>query len=282
MYSLAWLTCVGLGDYIKKLVLDRGGDRDIFLLVSYIFYVPLFWINALFQGTLTYDYHTIQAALFIGISNFGAPLWILTSLKYLNVSFAFVTIRIISSFAILFIGLFILWDSLTLYNILWFLLGAFAIFLLSGFTFGQKLNLHPKGIIALCIAVVCIVFWNSYYKYMVDGVQIHDYVALQFSVSAMCIILYMIGRRKTSQITLKEVQKVVPYSLITAWIFFLFFLYVLPNIYLLGPLSLGYKMISYSLIVPIILSIIFLWESVNKTKIFAFWLTIISIFLFLI
>jgi len=51
---------------------------------------------------------------------------------------------------------------------------------------------------------------------MVDGVQIHDYVALQFSVSAMCIILYMIGRRKTSQITLKEVQKVVPYSLITA------------------------------------------------------------------
>jgi hypothetical protein len=59
-------------------------------------------------------------------------------------------------------------------------------------------------------------------------------------------------------------------------------LYFLPNIYLLGPLSLGYKMLSYSLIIPIVLSVIFLWEPVNKTRIFAFGLTVISIFLFLV
>jgi hypothetical protein len=52
--------------------------------------------------------------------------------------------------------------------------------------------------------------------------------------------------------------------------------------YLLGPLSLSYKMLSYSLVVPIILSVIFLWEPINRTRLVAFGLTVASIFLFLI
>lgn len=245
-------------------------------------YIPVFWINAYFQGTLVYDAQTIKSACIIGVTNFGAPLWVMTALKYLNVSFALVAIRITSSFLVLFIGLYILWDSLSVYNILWFLLWAFAIFLLSGLKIGQKIDLHPKWVIAIFIAIVAIVFGNSYYKSIVEDIQIHDYTALQFTVTGACLFIYMLLRWKLSNFSKKEVWKIFPYAFMTIWLFVAFFLYLMPNMYLLGPLSLSYKMLSYSLIVPIILSVIFLWEPINKTRIFAFGLTVISIFLFLV
>ncbi|MCD5375018.1 EamA family transporter [Candidatus Gracilibacteria bacterium] len=282
LYAIGALITVGLGDFIKKLVLNKGGDKDVFLFTCFLMYVPVFWINAYFQGNLVFDENTLRAACIIGMANFGAPLGVMTALKYLNVSFALVAIRVTSSFLVLFIGLYILGDSLSIYNILGFLLGAFAIFLLSGLRIGQKIDIHPKGIIAVFIAIIAIVFGSSYYKYMIEGVQVHDYTAVQFTVTGLCLTLYMIVRGKLSNFNTVEIKKIFPYSFMTIWLFVLFFLYFMPNMYLLGPLSLSYKMLSYSLVVPIILSVVFLGEPINKTRIFAFGLTIVSIFLFLV
>jgi len=137
LFAIGALIFVGLWDFIKKLVLSKWGDKDIFLFICFVLYVPAFWINAYFQGTWVYDYDTIKAATIIGVTNFWAPLWVMTALKYLGVSFALVSIRVISSFVVLFTGLYVLWDILSVYNIIWFLIGAFAIFLLSWFKFGQ-------------------------------------------------------------------------------------------------------------------------------------------------
>lgn len=282
LFAIGALVTVWLWDFIKKLVLSKWWDKDVFLLICFFMYVPAFWINMYFQWTWLYDYATIKAACIIGATNFWIPIGLMTALKYLNVSFAFVFIRVISSFLVLFIWLYILWDNLSIYNILWFFLGAFAIFLLSWFKIWQKLDLHPKGLIAAVIATLSIVFGNSYYKYMIEDVQVHDYTALQFTITGTLIFLYMIMRKKVKKISWSQVKRVFPYSLITVCIFMVFFLYLIPNMYLLWTLSLSYKMLSYSLIVPILLSIIFLWEAVNKTRIIAFVLTIISIFLFLI
>jgi len=282
MFAITALITVWLWDFIKKLVLSRWWDKDVFLFICFLLYVPTFWVNAYFQGTWIYDYETIKAACIIGVTNFGAPLWVMTALKYLGVSFALVSIRVISSFVVLFAGLYVLWDVLSLYNIAWFFIGAFAIFLLSWFKFGQKLDLHPRWIIAVIIAIFSISFWNSYYKYMIDSVQVHDYTALQFSVTWVCLFLYMLVRQKFRNFTKAEVLKVLPYAWITLILFTVFFLYLIPNMYLLGPLSLSYKMLSYSLVVPILLSVIFLWEPINRTRIIAFGLTIVSIFLFLV
>jgi len=282
LFAIGALITVGLWDFIKKLVLSKWWDKDVFLFTCFLLYVPAFWINAYFQWTGVYDYETIKAACIIWVTNFWAPLWVMTALKYLNVSFALVSIRVISSFIVLFAGLYILWDVLSIYNIIGFFIGAFAIFLLSGFKFGQKIDLHPKWLIAVIIAICSISFWNSYYKYMIDTVQVHDYTALQFSVTGLCLFLYMLVRWKLKNFSKWEVSKILPYAAITLWLFMLFFLYLIPNMYLLWPLSLSYKMLSYSLVVPILLSVIFLWEPVNRTRVIAFGLTIISIFLFLI
>lgn len=282
LFSLAWMIALWLGDFIKKLVLSKWADKEVFLLTCFILYVPFFWGNMLFQGTWNFSPELLKSGLIIGILNFCIPLGMMTALKYLNVSFALVSIRVISSFLILLMWVFVLGDSLSLYNYLGFALGAFAIFLLSGFSFRQKNTLHIKWVISMSIAMIAIVLSNSYFKYVLPNIEVNDFMVVQFSVTAICLVVYMIVRKKFTNFNYQQVRKMLPYAFVTLVIFSLHFLYFLPNIYLLGPLSLGYKMLSYSLAVPILLSIIFLWEPLSKTRIFAFGLTVISIFLFLV
>lgn len=273
---------IGLGDFIKKVVLSKWWDKDVFLLTCYLMYIPFFWINAYFNGTGVYDALTLKGALIIGTTNLGAPLGVMTALKYLDISFALIAIRVTASFLVLFIGLFIVGDQLTIYNIVWFLLWALAICMLSGFKIGQKIDLHPKWIIAVIIAIFSVVVGSSYYKFILEDIQIHDYTALQFTVTGLLMLVYMLVRGKINNFNKTEVQKIFPYAFLTIWLFIGLFLYFMPNMYLLWPLSLSYKMLSYSLVVPILLSVIFLWEPVNRTRIIAFGLTIVSIFLFLV
>ena len=281
-YGLLWMLALGLGDFMKKMILEHGWNKEVFLLVCFILYVPIFWWNMLFQWTGIFDTLTVQSWIILGITNFFVPIWIMVSLKYLDASFSIVAIRLISSFLVLFIGIYILWDQLSLYNIVWFIIGAIALFLLSWFRLWDRIKIHPKWVIGICMAIAWVVFWNAYFKYIVPDINVHDFMPIQFTTTLLSLIFYIVVRRKVWSITKASVMKVLPYSGITALIFVVYFLYLIPNIYLLGPLSLGYKILSYSLIVPVILSIIFFWDPLGKRRIIAFVLTIISIFLFLI
>lgn len=281
-YSLAWILALWGWDYIKKLVLSKWGDKEVFLFLCFMCYVPLFALNAYMFGQWVFDSNLLMSGLIVWVLDFGIPLGMLTALKYLNVSFALVFIRIISSFVLLYVGITLLWDQLSLANIGGFLLWALAIFLLSWYRIGQKIKMHPKWIIALMGTTVCIILSHAYLKYIVADVNIPNLMMLKFSVTFACIILYMTLRKKFKNLNMQQTRLLAPYVGITAILFLLHFLYFLPGMYLAGPLSLGYKMLSYSLIVPIILSVVFLWEPINRTRILAFGLTVISIFLFLI
>lgn len=281
-YSLWGLIALWLWDFIKKLILAKWGDKEVFLIICFLLYVPLFALYAYFMGQGWLTSEVLKSWLILWITDFGIPLGMLTALKYLNVSFALVSIRIISSFVLLYLGTQILWDSLSLYNIFWFFLWAFAIFLLSGFRIGQKIELNKKWVLALIITTLCIIVSHAYLKYVVADVNVPNLMFIKFSVTFLCILLYMTVRNKFTNFKREQIKLTLPYALITSFLFLVHFLYFLPNIYLYGPLSLGYKMISYSLIIPILLSVLFLGEHVNKTRIFAFALTLVSIFLFLV
>ncbi|USN57792.1 MAG: hypothetical protein H6767_05405 [Candidatus Peribacteria bacterium] len=69
------------------------------------------------------------------------PTGMLATLKYLDASFSFVTIRVLTSFFILFIGIYILGDIVSIWNLIGFFIGIVAIFLLSGWHLhrGEKL-----------------------------------------------------------------------------------------------------------------------------------------------
>gem|GEM_PF-1148909 len=99
---------------------------------------------------------------------------------------------------------------------------------------------------------------HAYFKYIVADINIHDFVFLQFVVTFLCIILYMTLRRQFHHVTVASIRKTFLFSFSNVMVYVVYVLYLLPNVYLLGPLSLGYKILSYSVIVPVILSWIFL------------------------
>lgn len=281
-YSLGGLLALGLWDFCKKLVLSKWWNKEVFLLVCFLLYVSIFFINMLFQWTWDIDRFTLQSWIILWINNFFIPLWVMISLKYLDTWFSLISIRIISAFLILGVWLFMLWDILSFYDYLWFFLWMIAIFLLSWFKLWSWVSIHKKWIIWIVISIVWIVFLNSYFKYIVPNINVHDFMLVQFTTTLICLIIYMLIRNKMQYLSVSEVKKTLPYALPSVCVFVVHFLYLLPNIYLLWPLSLGYKMLSYSLVVPIILSIIFLEESIDKRRGIAFLLTVGSIFLFII
>lgn len=282
IYSLLGLVFLWLWDFIKKVMLKNWWDKEVFLFMCFVFYIITLWTNFLLSSNTIINTHTIISAVVIWFFDFLGPIWMLTALKYLDTSTSVVSIRLTSSFFILYIWVNILWDKLSIYNIVWFLLWVIAIILLSWFNFKEKHKVHKKWILAVIIAIIWVVWANSYFKYIVKWVDIDSYMLLKFSFSFMFIILYMILRKKFNNFNVPEIKKVSFYAFLSCIVFITYFLYLLPNIYILWPLSLSYKFLSYSVIVPIILSTIIYKEKINKEKIIAFLLTIISIFLFLI
>lgn len=131
------------------------------------------------------------------------------------------------------------------------------------------------------MTIIAIVCSNSYFKYIVSGVNIDNFMLIKFCFAFLFILLYMFSRKKFMHINKKNIELVIPYAFLSMICFVSYFLYFLPNMYLLWPVSLSYKILSFSLIVPIILSIIFLWEKLTKRKILALILTIISLLSFL-
>lgn len=282
IYSLCWLLALGLGDYTKKLVLSKWWDKEVYLFMCFVFYIIALLLNFILNWDISLiDSSLISKAGIMWFFDFLTPIWLLASLKYVDSSLSFISIRFTSSVLILFIWIFFLWDTLSLLNYIWFWLWIIAVFLLSWVHLKEKIQINKKWIFAIIITIFATVCSNSYFKYIVSWVNIDNFMILKFSFSFFFIFLYILLKGKLKNINRENIRLVSPYAFFSMIFFISHFLYFLPNMYLLWAVSLSYKILSFSLIVPIFLSIIFLWEKLTKTKIIAFILTIISLLCFI-
>lgn len=279
-YCLLWLVILGLWDYIKKIVTLRKFDKDVFLAVCFILYVVLFFINFLIFWDKTITQKEIFIAIPAGIFDFMIPLGMLAALKYADSSLAFVSIRMITSFTLLGVWAWYFNDNLHVLNLLWFGLWVIAIYLLSWFNFWEKHKISQKGFIWILLAIVWITLGNSYFKYFVENVDIPSFMFLKFTITALLVFVYLSLRKRWKNFSVKNVKNIIWYAWITTVLFLIQFGYVFPEIYTLWALSISYKILSYSLAVPILLSIIFHWEKLTKRKKYAFILTALSLLFF--
>ena len=85
IYSLSWLLVLWFWDYIKKLVLSKWWDKDVYLIFCFIFYVLALWINFLFNWNIALiSTNTVFPALIMWFFDFATPICMLASLKYLD------------------------------------------------------------------------------------------------------------------------------------------------------------------------------------------------------
>ena len=283
IYSLLGLFFIWFADFTKKVMLKNWWNKDVFLFVCFSLYMVALTINFWFNfDTSSIDSSLVKSSFIIWFFDFITPIWMLAWLKYLDTSFMFISTRLSSSFFILFIGIYILGDTLSAYNIIWFLLWVISLFLLSWFSFKEKHNINKKGILAIFVALTWMIWAHSYFKYIVNDINIDTFMFLKFWFSLIFLIIYMLIRKKFEHFNKIEIKKIFKYAIVSCFLFVSYFLYILPQMYMLWTLSLSYKMISYSLFVPVLLSLIVYREEISKKKIFAILLTVLSVTLFIL
>ena len=281
-YALWGLLLLWIWDFIKKIIIQKWANKDIFLFICFVFYVIFLTLNFLLFWNKNFNDLEINWALFIWVFDAFTIIWVMAAFKYLDISFALVFIRVISSIWILIIWMNLLWDNLSFSNIIWFFMWIVAIFLLSGFKFWWEKKVSSKWLLAASWTTIWLIWSHSYFKYIVADINIDNFMFLKFSVTFIFIIIYMFFRNKFKEFTKEQVSLVIPLAFLTVVMFLFQFLYFLPNIYLNWPLSLSYKILSYSIIIPIILSIIFYKDKITKRRIVAFILTLVSLGLFIV
>ncbi len=206
----------------------------------------------------------------------------LKSLKFLSSSTYFINYRIFSSILLLLFGQILFWEIISLREylgiFLWFVI---FYFLLEKKTKKESNQDLKKWYLFLSAGVGLLsVIWLAQKQFTLWDFDIVSYIF--YSWFAGIFSTYMM--RKKGE-TLKGILKIsrkkdILFLTLTSIIFPIWMYCNLQALMAGGDVAVVYKIISYSLFIPIILSVIFYKEKITLNKIFAFILTIASIWLF--
>jgi len=281
IYSLIAMCFIGFMWFFQKIVAERKSiNTQSFIFYSYwvqsiiwIIVMLLLWKQfVLSEEVLIYGFMTT----FLYVSIIESRI---QSLKFVDTSTYFIVYRVFSSILLLILGQIVFWELITLREYMWILLGFVIFYLLLEKKDKSESNFDfKKGIKYIFIGIVLISIIQILTKnFVLTGKDIFSLFIVQ-GISGIGIT--MLKSNKKDQLwKIKKKQD----------LFFLIFngcivygaIYFNTLAFEQWDVAIVYKIISYSLFIPIILSVIFYKEKITKKKILAFILTIASIGLFI-
>ena len=282
-YSLLASLCIGLYGFAQKVKAEMPEQSDNgFIFYSYFAMMLAGLIGWIFHG-FHFDFFDIQILSFAFIITLLYIVIVksrLISLRFLSSSSYFINYRIFSSTWLIVVWILLFWDTLSLKQIIWILLWFYVFYLLiEKKSKNETLSDLKKWFFYLLIGSFAVTWLQTLGKNF--AISDFDVFTLIFYQGVLwCIMILLLKWQET----FSEVFKIhhARQFLFLVWAGVVFGISTIFNIYALKEwnLALVYKVISYSLFIPIILSIIFYKEKITLKKLFAFALTIISIFLF--
>lgn len=254
-----------------------------FIFYTYIVFLLVGLAWSFMRGTLS-ELQDMQVAYY----SFGIMLLYtiivktrLLSLKYVSSSTYFINYRVLSSLWLLLVGIVVFSETITLQEILGVFLWFIVFYLLIEKKDAQetKKNLQ-KGFFYLFIGSLCITALQSLNKWFI--VSWWDVFALITYGGCFGMLFTFLLKWKE---TISQVLAIhsVKYGVFLLSSGVIFTIATITNnlAYISWDLAVVYKIISYSLFIPIILSIIIYKEHVSLKKLIAFILTLVSILLFI-
>jgi len=277
-FTSALLTClsVGLVGFINKVIVEKKYDQKLSAVSFYLAQVIIYIIAFIYIG----NYEISLIIIFFGV------LWGILDYFYLRTRFIslqgissylfFINSRLFSSLALLLLGVVIFGDNISLYEYMGFFIG----FIVFGLLFEKEKvkNIdYKKGLTFLGIGIILLILVHFGIKY-VSTILTNIYLLfLSYAFTALIISIFV--NRKDINMQIKDFSNIIYLNIIHAFLFF-FYIYFLFNTYNLADLGIAYKIQSYSIFIPIILSIIVYKEKVTYKKMIAFILTMISLWFF--
>ena len=280
-YAILAGICIGIFSFTTKIVSENNYDKDLSLFYLMGFSVCFAVLSFVLFSKVLFSFDSFFIALIPGMLY---PLNLklrMTSLKFISSSTYFINYRIFSSTILFISGIYFFSEIVSIFQWIGMLLGFYIFYLL----LEKKSNTENKkdfrtGVLYMLYGVVLIVFVNSAIKYIaVSGFDIYSFLVNYMIISLITSFLFS-PKKIIKSHNLKNINtRFILFSINQAFFFIGSIIFVVLG-FELGNLGAVYKIMSYSLFIPIILSIIFYKEKVTLRKSFAFVLTIISIYLF--
>ncbi|NQZ84946.1 MAG: EamA family transporter [Nanoarchaeales archaeon] len=282
-YSLIAALLLGFFSFTTKIASERKLDETYILFFLYLFSSIYSVIYLFLFGEFILNSITIIIAVIMGI---GYPYVLKTrliSLRYISASTYFINYRIFSSTILLGLGVLIFSEVLNYFQLLGILIGFLVFYLLLEKKTSSETNVEfKKGILFLFIGIVLVSLLHVAAKYnAVNNPEFFTYNLLHFTIGTIFFIFTKFDKIKQINSKTKNIKFIIWFSALQGLLFSgngMFFYYA----YQVGNLAIVYKTISYSLFIPVVLSIIVYKEKVDFKKVIAFVLTVVSIYLFTI
>jgi uncharacterized membrane protein len=282
IYSIITMVLVGFFSFFTKIQSESKNDDFYFFSFQYIamiiFSIICFFV---FNKSLIINLQNLSLSFLFMILYFFVLKSRFAALKYINTSTYFINYRIFSSILLIFIGQIFFSESISIKKYIGILLGFFIFYLLFGKKEKTETTKNLKlGISLIFVGVILISILQAVSKWI--AINEIDLFSILFFEGIFGIIILLISKRKNLKNSIK-------FNFGKKWLLYYFvfgcvnYFSTLFSIWSFetGDLAVVYKVMSYSIFIPIILSIIFYKEKVNLKQIIAFILTIVSLWFFI-
>lgn len=282
-YAIAASICIGLYWFAQKIKAEMPHQSDNgFIAYSYvamslggIFGSLIFWHTLQLTDSFTILYALWITSFYIVIVKTR-----LISLRYLSSSTYFINYRIASSLWLLIVWVTLFSERISFQEWLWIMIWFIVFYLLIEKKYEKEsFTDMKKGFLYLFIGSLAVTWVQTLAKSFATSDA--DIFSLVFFQGIFWVMFVLLLKWKEPVKKIFEVQH-TRQALFLILSGIVFWLATIVNNYALiwGDLAIVYKIISYSLFIPIILSIIIYKEQVTPKKLCAFVLTLMSIFLF--
>lgn len=283
IYALWGSVATGLYWFLQKIEAESDVNRNSFIFYSHVWMIvaPLLYLLSTWKS-IEFNMQILLYALLTNTIYVIIMKFRLKSLEYLDSSSYFINYRIFSSILLLMFGQVFFWEYISI-NEYWGILIGFIIFYLlleKKYKKESDKKLY-KGFLYLWIGIIWVsLIWIIQKNFTLLDLDFASYIF--FSWIIWSIVTLLLKWKKDSIWNILQVKKTK--NIIFLWICWIIFpiwmFFNLNAVAQWGDVAIVYKIISYSLFIPIILSTIFYKEKITFKKLLAFILTIASIWLF--
>lgn len=270
---------VGIVAFINKIFAEKWYNPQLSALVLYsimfLFSITL-WIFQWFQWVSELWIKNILLCIIWWMQFYGYSLIMMKALRYLPTSTYFITVRLSSSFLLLFIGMIFFWDSLSSQQIIWFILWVLAMSFLFEKDSSKQVD-YKMWSIFLWLWIIFLVFGHTATKLLsIDFSYIPTFLTIAFASAIVTGIIFGFSHIKKN---ISDIRWILILNSYQSFFYFTYF-YFLFYVYQLWELGISYKIQSYSPFIPIILAAIIYRDKITKYKAIWIWLSAVSLYFF--
>jgi len=277
--SIAVTISIGIVAFTNKIFATRAYNVQFSALVLYaMMFVFSFiiwavvWISRI--EDLTYPLAVLS--VFWWAQFYLYSVIMMNALRYLPTSTYFISVRLASSFLLLWVGIVFFADSISYKELIWFAFWVLAMSLLFEKQ-TQKVPHYKKWLLFLIAWIFTLVFWHSVNKTLsLELEHISLILILAFGGAFVTSLTFWFKHIRENR---KDLYWICQINLIQS-LFYFFYFYCLFYVYNYGDLWISYKIQSYSPFIPIVLSALIYKEKITQKQWLGIFLTLVSLYFF--